>query len=76
LTEFFIFIGYTPNTEKFVNQIKLNDRGEIPTDENMATDISGVFAAGDVRQKKIRQITTAVNDGAIAAISAIEYIEG
>jgi thioredoxin reductase (NADPH) len=72
----FIFIGYTPNTEKFVNQIKLNDRGEIPTDENMATDISGVFAAGDVRQKKIRQITTAVNDGAIAAISAIEYIQG
>ncbi len=71
----FIFIGYTPNTEKFVGHIAVNDKGEIPTDANMQTKVQGVFAAGDVRQKKIRQITTAVNDGAIAAISAIEYIQ-
>ena len=71
----FIFIGYTPNTEKFVGHIAVNDKGEIPTDAHMQTQVPGVFAAGDVRQKKIRQITTAVNDGAIAAISAIEYIQ-
>ncbi len=71
----FIFIGYTPNTEKLKKQVLLNKNGEIPTDNSMATTIPGVFAAGDVREKKIRQIATAVNDGAIAAISAIEYIQ-
>ncbi len=71
----FIFIGYKPNTEKFVNHIKLNKYGEIPTDDKMATNIPGVFAVGDVREKRIRQIATAVNDGAIAAIHAIEYLQ-
>lgn len=71
----FILIGYMPNTEKLKGHIKLNERGEIPTDETMATDIAGVFAAGDVREKKIRQIATAVSDGAIAAISTIEFIQ-
>jgi thioredoxin reductase (NADPH) len=71
----FIFIGYKPNTEKLVNHIKINQYGEIPTDSKMATDVAGVFAAGDVREKRIRQIATAVNDGAIAAIHAIEYIQ-
>jgi len=71
----FILIGYTPNTESLKGHIKINERGEIPTDENMATDVAGVFAVGDVREKKIRQIATAVSDGAIAAISAIEFIQ-
>jgi thioredoxin reductase (NADPH) len=70
----FILIGYVPNAEKFKSLLKLSPAGEIITDENMATSIPGVFAAGDVRQKKVRQITTAVGDGTIAAIQAIEYI--
>ena len=50
-------------------------RAEIKTDENMQTNIKGVFAAGDVRVKKFRQITTAVSDGAVAALSAIEFLQ-
>ncbi len=71
----FILIGYKPNSEKFTNHIDINPYGEIPTDSKMATNVKGVFAAGDVREKRIRQIATAVNDGAIAAIHAIEYIQ-
>lgn len=71
----FILIGYTPNTEKLKGLVAINEKGEILTDETMATNVAGVFAVGDVRKKKIRQIATAVGDGAIAAISAIEYIQ-
>ena len=71
----FIFIGYKPNTEKLIGHVAINKHGEIPTDLNMATNIAGVFAVGDVREKKIRQIATAVSDGAIAAVNAIEYIQ-
>ena len=71
----FIFIGYAANSEKVKNKVKLNSYGEIMTDANMATNVSGVFAAGDVREKKIRQITTAVSDGTIAAVNAIEFIQ-
>ncbi len=71
----FIYIGYIPNTDKFKDVIKLNNRNEILTDENMKTNVDGIFAAGDVREKKFRQITTAVSDGTIAALNAIEYIQ-
>lgn len=71
----FIFIGYAANSDQFSNMIKLNQFGEIITNEKLATNIDGVFAVGDVREKKIRQIATAISDGAIAAISAIEYIQ-
>ena len=71
----FIFIGYAANSEKFKEQVKLNSYGEIIADNNMATSTPGVFVAGDVREKKIRQIATAISDGAIAAVSAIEYIQ-
>ncbi len=71
----FIFIGYKPNTESLVDHIALNKYGEIPTDDTMATNVAGVFAIGDVREKRIRQIATAVSDGAIAAIHAIEYVQ-
>ncbi|MBU1219008.1 FAD-dependent oxidoreductase [Myxococcota bacterium] len=70
----FIFIGYIPNTEAFHGASFLNDRGEIITDESMSTNVPGLFAAGDVRQKRYRQITTAVSDGTIAALSSINYI--
>lgn len=71
----FIFIGYEPNTE-FLQEtaIKLNQKNEIVTDDQMQTNVAGVFAAGDSRAKRYRQITTAVADGSIAAMAALEYI--
>ena len=71
----FIFIGYVPQTKPFENIIKLNERAEILADENLETNVSGVFVAGDCREKRYRQITTAVSDGTIAALNAIEYIQ-
>ncbi len=71
----FVFIGYVPQSEFLGGVLKLSQWGEIITDKNLATSIPGVFAAGDVRQKKVRQITTAVADGTIAALSAVEYIQ-
>ncbi|MCB9248353.1 MAG: thioredoxin-disulfide reductase [Ignavibacteriales bacterium] len=71
----FVLIGYVPSTEKVKGLVELNKRNEIITDENMATNIPGVFAAGDSRQKRYRQVTTAVSDGTIAALASIEYIE-
>lgn len=76
VTGVFIFIGYVPSTESFEGIIKLNERKEIITDNDMATNIPGVFAAGDVRSKKFRQITTAVSDGTIAALAAMDYMHG
>jgi thioredoxin reductase (NADPH) len=71
----FILIGYVPSTEKLKGLVELNDRNEIITSELMETSVKGVFAAGDSRQKRYRQITTSVSDGTIAALSAVEYIE-
>jgi thioredoxin reductase (NADPH) len=70
----FIFIGYVPNTAMLRGQVAISDRGEILTDEAMQTNVPGVFAAGDSRVKRYRQITTAVADGTIAALSATEYL--
>ena len=72
----FILVGHDPNTKFLGGQIKLDELGYIITDENMHTNIRGVFAAGDVRQKLLRQIVTACADGAIAATAAEKYIEG
>ncbi|AGK99333.1 thioredoxin-disulfide reductase [Clostridium pasteurianum] len=72
----FVYIGYEPKTELFKDFININKWGYIETDENMETNIKGVFAAGDVRNKTIRQLTTAVNDGTIAALMAEKYIGG
>ncbi|MBT3208932.1 MAG: FAD-dependent oxidoreductase [Bacteroidetes bacterium] len=71
----FIFAGYQPNTQAFEQIIKLNDRKEILVDEDMKTNIAGVFAAGDCIAKKYRQVTTAVADGTIAGLSAANYIQ-
>jgi len=70
----FIFVGYTPNTVTFASLVKLNERNEIITDPEMKTNIPGVFAAGDCIAKRYRQVTTAVADGTIAALSAAEYL--
>ena len=70
----FIFIGYVPNTESLEGIVNLNEWKEIIVDKNLMTNIPGVFAAGDSIQKKYRQVTTAVADGTIAALSAAEFI--
>lgn len=70
----FGYIGNDPKTELFKEYINLNKGGYIITDENMETNIKGVYAAGDVREKLYRQITTAVADGTIAALAAEKYI--
>ena len=71
----FIFVGYKPNTESLKTIVKLNTKNEIITDREMKTNIAGVFAAGDCIDKKYRQVTTAVAEGTIAALSAVEYIK-
>lgn len=71
----FIYVGLVPNTEFLKGQVKLDERGYIPVSANMETDVPGVFAAGDVTVKLLRQVVTAVGDGATAAVAAEKYIE-
>jgi thioredoxin reductase (NADPH) len=63
----FIFVGMKPNTDVFNGDLDTDDWGYIKTDEDMMTNIDGVYAVGDIRSKKYRQITTAVADGTIVA---------
>jgi len=70
----FIFIGYVPNTETLRGLVDLNEAGEINVSPLLETNIPGVFAAGDSITKRYRQITTAVADGTVAALSAIDYL--
>jgi len=71
----FVFVGYLPNTGIFGDKLTLDKTGYILTDENMKTNIEGVYAAGDVRVKTLRQVVTATADGAIASVQAEKYIE-
>jgi len=71
----FIFIGSIPNTTFVKDLLNLGEGGGIITDEKMETNIKGIFAAGDVREKFLYQIATAVGEGAIAAVAAEKYIE-
>lgn len=70
----FEFIGYIPNTEIFKDILELTKQGYITTDENMETGVNGIFACGDVRDKYLKQVATAVGDGAIAGVRAEKYI--
>ncbi len=70
----FVFVGYQPNSGLFEGILPL-EKGYIRTDDEMRTSVPGVFAAGDIRVKTLRQVVTAVSDGAIAAISAEKYID-
>jgi thioredoxin reductase (NADPH) len=70
----FEFIGYVPNSELFKEQIDLTPRGYIKSNDKMETNQRGVFVCGDVRDKWLRQVATAVGDGAIAACAAEKYI--
>lgn len=71
----FVWVGIQPNANFSTDTIKCDEYGFILTDENMETSAAGVFAAGDGRSKLVRQISTAVGDGATAALSAEHYIE-
>ncbi|WP_027956315.1 thioredoxin-disulfide reductase [Halobacillus kuroshimensis] len=71
----FIYIGMIPLSQPFTSLGITNEQGYIETDENMETKVPGVFAAGDIREKELRQIVTATGDGSIAAQSAQHYIE-
>jgi thioredoxin reductase (NADPH) len=71
----FIFIGMKPNISLFRDSLELDKWGYIQTDEDMRTSIPGVFAAGDVVSKKYRQITTAVSDGTIAAMTIAKELD-
>lgn len=70
----FVFVGFVPQTDIFRDKINMN-KGYIPTDENMCTNVPGVYAVGDCRVKALRQVVTAAADGAIAAVHAEKYIE-
>jgi thioredoxin reductase (NADPH) len=71
----FIAVGQRPNTDFVRGVVELDDKGYIIADHECATSVDGIYAAGDVRQKTLRQISTAVGDGALAATAAERYIE-
>ena len=71
----FVAIGNVPNTELINGQVELDEAGYVPADETTRTNIPGVFAVGDMRNKPLRQIVTAVADGAVASKYAEEYID-
>ena len=71
----FFYVGLKPNAGFLRGIVKMDEQGYVITDDHMATSAPGIFAAGDVRQKLLRQVTTAVGDGATAAFAAERYIE-
>jgi thioredoxin reductase (NADPH) len=71
----FIFIGYSPNNQLIPPAIRINERGFVVTDDKCETDVPGIFAVGDLRQKYANQIVVAAADGCIAALAAARYVE-
>ena len=71
----FVFVGFEPAGAIFEGQLTMKN-GYLVTDDDMKTNLPGVFAAGDIRVKSLRQVVTAVSDGAIAAVQAERYLEG
>ncbi|MFA4839502.1 MAG: thioredoxin-disulfide reductase [Candidatus Neomarinimicrobiota bacterium] len=72
----FVFIGWTPNTAFVKDLLKLDGEGHIITDENLETSVKGIFAVGDVRSKKYRQIANAIGEGANGALAVSDYLAG
>ena len=70
----FVAVGTEPNTEFLTDAVALDERGYVVADESGRTSVPGVFAAGDVRTKSLRQVVTAVADGALAAENAAEFL--
>jgi thioredoxin reductase (NADPH) len=71
----FIFVGLKPNLDLFGGKLEIDNWGYIKTDEDMHTSVDGIYAVGDVRSKKYRQITTAIADGTIAAINITRELD-
>lgn len=71
----FLAVGLVPQNEAFSDVIKLDERGYAAVDETCVTNTKGIFVAGDCRSKRIRQVTTAAADGAVAALAACDYID-
>ncbi len=71
----FLFVGLSPKTQFLKGLVKLDEAGYILTSENCETSVKGIFAAGDCRKKLLRQIATAVGDGATAAFAAEKFLE-
>lgn len=71
----FVYIGNSPNSDLVKDIVRLDEQGYIVTDDNMLTSQPGIYAAGDVRHKILRQVVTAVADGAVAAASVKKYLE-
>ena len=76
LSGLFIYVGLEPNTRFLQDLLLMDNAGHIPTDPWMATEVPGVYAAGDIRQHSAAQLITAAGDGATAAIAAFRYIQG
>ena len=72
----FVAIGLIPQNEPFKEIVMLNDWGYVDSGEDCLTNAKGFFVAGDCRSKKIRQVATAVADGAVAALAACDYVDG
>lgn len=72
----FVAIGLIPQNSAFKNVLTLNDYGYAVSSEDCLTSSKGVFVAGDCRTKKIRQVATAMSDGAVAALAACDYVDG
>lgn len=71
----FIYVGYTPNSSLLKDLVALDENGYIIADDRMFTSVPGIYGAGDIRARSLKQICTAVGDGATAAMSAEKYIE-
>ena len=72
----FVAVGQEPHSQVFANLVTTDDQGYFLAGENCATSLPGVFAAGDCRVKSVRQLTTAVGDGAVAGLAASAYVDG
>ena len=72
----FVYVGWLPNTNWCSNLVELDSSGNVRTDDRLRTSFPGAFAAGDVRSTHLRQVATAVGDGALAAMSAHDFLSG
>jgi thioredoxin reductase (NADPH) len=71
----FIYIGYNPNTSFLAGTVELDEAGYVITDDTLQTSVPGIFACGDVRANHLKQVSVAVGEGALAAVSAETYLE-
>ena len=74
LARVFIATGLKPNSQSFDGIVDLDEAGHIITDESMTTSLPGIFAVGDIRRNSVRQVASAVGDGATAGLSAFKYL--